>query len=120
MGHHHEAEQVCNIAREQAPADTMEAFLKNRVGCIKNDLGEYSEAMTYHQRVLDIQKKTLPPNHPDLASSYNNIGAVYSDMGDYPKACLSFENAVRIGQQVLPADHPHLQLYRKVLAIIRK
>ncbi|CAF1387930.1 unnamed protein product [Rotaria sordida] len=56
----------------------------------------------------DIDEKTLPPNHPALASSYNNIGAVYRNMGEYSKALSSFERSLEIQKIALPANHPDL------------
>ena len=38
----------------------------------------------------------LPPNHPDLATSYNNIGLVYDRMGEYEKALASYERSLEI------------------------
>ena len=37
-------------------------------------MGEYSKALSSHEKALEIRQQSLPPNHPDLASSYNNIG----------------------------------------------
>ena len=35
---------------------------------------EYSKALSYYEKALEIEQKTLPSNHPYLAISYNNIG----------------------------------------------
>ena len=40
-------------------------------------MGEYSKALSSHEKALAIQQQSLPSNHPDLAMSYNNIGLVY-------------------------------------------
>ncbi|CAF3819552.1 unnamed protein product [Rotaria magnacalcarata] len=71
-------------------------------------MGEYSKALSSHERSLDILKIALPPNHPNLASSYNNIGNVYSDMGEYSKALLSHERSLEIRKIALPPNHPDL------------
>ena len=42
---------------------------------------EYSKALSYYEKALEIRQKTLPANHPDLATSYNNIGLVYNEHG---------------------------------------
>ena len=48
-----------------------------------------------HEKALAIWQQSLPPNHPDLAMSYNNIGeAVSATLSDYPKALSSHEKAV--------------------------
>ncbi|CAF4802947.1 unnamed protein product [Rotaria sp. Silwood1] len=60
---------------------------------------------------VDVNKhgqKTLPPNHPDLASSYNNIGSVYDNMGEYSKALSCYERSLEIRKMALPSNHPDL------------
>ncbi|CAF4303304.1 unnamed protein product, partial [Rotaria sordida] len=52
-------------------------------------MGEYSKALSSYEQSLEICKVALPPNHPDLATSYNNIGLVYNNMGEYSKALSS-------------------------------
>ncbi|CAF2225424.1 unnamed protein product, partial [Rotaria magnacalcarata] len=37
-------------------------------------MGDYSKALEYFEKSLKISEISLPPNHPDLAYSYNNIG----------------------------------------------
>ena len=45
------------------------------------DMGEYSKALSYYEKSLEIQQQSLPPNHPDLAASYMGIGIVYDKHG---------------------------------------
>jgi tetratricopeptide (TPR) repeat protein len=35
---------------------------------------------------LEIQKKALEADHPDLATTYNSLGLVYRDQGKYDEA----------------------------------
>ena len=73
-------------------------------------MGEYLKALSYYEKALEIRQKTLPPNHPDLAISYNNIGSVYDKMGEYSKALSSYEKALEIRQKTLPPNHPDLAI----------
>jgi tetratricopeptide (TPR) repeat protein len=73
---------------------------------------KYSEALSMHEKAIDIRQRTLPPNHPYLATSYDNTGKVYEKMGEYSKALSFYERAVDIGEFSLPESHPHLQLYK--------
>ncbi|CAF1545103.1 unnamed protein product, partial [Rotaria sordida] len=59
-------------------------------------MGEYSKALSALERSLEIQKISLPSNHPDLAASYNNIGNMYINMGEYSKALSSYERSLEI------------------------
>ncbi|CAF4353074.1 unnamed protein product, partial [Rotaria sordida] len=65
-------------------------------------MGEYSKALSSYERSLEIEKIALPPNHPDLAKSYNNIGLVYYHMGEYSKALSSYERSLEISKIALP------------------
>ncbi|CAF4316735.1 unnamed protein product, partial [Rotaria sordida] len=71
-------------------------------------MGDYSKALEFYEKDLEITKKALPPNHPDLATSYNNIGGVYKNMGDYSKALEFYERSLKIKEKALPPNHPDL------------
>jgi hypothetical protein len=45
-------------------------------------MGEYSKALSSHEKALEIYQKTLPANHPLLATSYNNIVEVDRSIGE--------------------------------------
>ncbi|CAF1298667.1 unnamed protein product, partial [Rotaria sordida] len=71
-------------------------------------MGEYSKALSSHERSLEIRRVALPPNHPYLADSYNNIAMVYDNMGEYSKALSSYERSLEIRKIALPPNHPDL------------
>ncbi|CAF4403293.1 unnamed protein product, partial [Rotaria sordida] len=71
-------------------------------------MGEYSKALSSYEQSLEIDKIALPPNHPELAISYNNIGLVYNNMGEYSKALSSYEQSLEIDKIALPPNHPEL------------
>ncbi len=78
-------------------------------------MGEYSKALSSHEKALAIRQQAFLSNHPDLAASYNNIGLVYYNIGEYSKARSFFERAVNIGEQSLPPNHPNLQQWKRNL-----
>jgi tetratricopeptide (TPR) repeat protein len=108
MGQAEKAQQVYEILLEHKTEENAKAPIYHQLGCIKVDLGEYQEAITFYEKSLEINKKTLPSNHPSLAMSYGNIGNVYKNMGDYSKALSSYEKALAMQQQSLPPNHPNL------------
>ncbi|CAF4380811.1 unnamed protein product, partial [Rotaria sordida] len=69
-------------------------------------MGDYSKALEFCEKAHKIFEKALPPNHPNLATSYNNIGQVYKDMGNYSKALEYYEKALKIREKALPSNHP--------------
>ncbi|CAF4341580.1 unnamed protein product, partial [Rotaria sordida] len=78
-------------------------------------MGDYSKALEFYGKDLEITTKALPPNHPDLATPYNNIGLVYNNMGDYSKALEFYEKSLKIREKALPPNHPDLaQAYKNI------
>ena len=83
-------------------------ILYHQLAGVKEDQGEYQEALEFHQKCLDIYLKSLPPNHPNLATSYNNIGLVHDKMGEYSKALEFHQKCLDIYLKSLPPNHPDL------------
>ncbi|CAF0842947.1 unnamed protein product [Adineta steineri] len=108
MGQFDKAEDIYQVLLDQTNDDEVKAPIYHRLGMIKDDQGKYEEALTLYEKSLAIDQKTLPSNHPNLASSYNNIGNVHRRMGNYPKALSYYEKALEIRQQSLPPNHPDL------------
>ncbi|CAF1340195.1 unnamed protein product [Adineta steineri] len=108
MGQSDKGQEVYEILLHQTIHERDKASIYNQLGMIKYDQGEYSEALTYYEKSLAMDQKTLPSNHLNLANTNNNIGNAYNSMGDYLKALSSHEKALAIRQQSLPSNHPDL------------
>jgi tetratricopeptide (TPR) repeat protein len=100
------AQQVFEMILDRTTDEKERSEIYHFLGWIKKDQGKYPEAITYYEKSLKIRQKTLPANHPDLATSYNNIGNVYDNMGEYSKALSYYEKALEISQKTLPVNHP--------------
>ena len=50
------------------------------LGEVQYDLREYAAAKQSHEQALAIRRKSLPPDHPDIANSLNNLGMVQNDV----------------------------------------
>ncbi|CAF3671293.1 unnamed protein product [Rotaria sp. Silwood1] len=77
VGDFEKAGYLYQLLLEKASCDEDRAQYNIQLGTVYAQMGEYSKAITLYQRSLELKKVALPPNHPDLATSYNNIGAVY-------------------------------------------
>jgi tetratricopeptide (TPR) repeat protein len=108
LGQPGKAQQVYEVLLEQATNEIKKGDIYHQLGCAKYERGEYEEAITFYEKSLEIYKKTLPPNHPNLAKCYGNIGLVYYSMGEYSKALSYYEKDLEISQQSLPSNHPDL------------
>ncbi|CAF3309224.1 unnamed protein product, partial [Rotaria socialis] len=73
---------------------------------LKDSQGEYQQAVTFYEKALEINRKTLPEDDASLAPTYTNIGGVYSSMGEYSKALEYYEKDLHITKKALPPTHP--------------
>jgi tetratricopeptide (TPR) repeat protein len=108
LGQYDKAEELHEVLLKQAGDGSGKAAIFNNLGVIAERQGKYEEAITINEKALEIYQKTLPANHPLLATSYNNIGNVYTSMGEYSKALSHYEKAIEIFEKALPANHPSL------------
>ncbi|CAF1101432.1 unnamed protein product [Adineta steineri] len=108
MGQSDKAKEVYEILLRQTTRKGEKASICHQLGLIKYNQGEYQEALTYYEKALAMKQRSLPSNHPDLASSYMGIGLVYYNTGDYPKALSYYEKGLVIQQRSLPSNHPDL------------
>ncbi|CAF4778052.1 unnamed protein product, partial [Rotaria socialis] len=102
VGHFDQAEEVYNELLENASHDSDRAFIYNQLGLMKYSQGEYQQAVTFYEKSLQICKKILSPDDPELATRYNNIGGVYDNMGEYSKALEYYEKSLKIREISLP------------------
>ena len=72
------------------------------------ELRDYAAAKQSHEQALAIRRKSLPPDHPDIATSLNNLGVVQSELREYAAAKQSHEQALAIWRKSLPPDHPDI------------
>ena len=115
LGQPMKAEQVYQVLLEQTTHEIKKGDIYCLLGRAKWSGGEYEEAITFHEKSLEMYKRSLPPNDIHLAVSYANIGVVYYHLGEYSKALSSHERALEIQQQSLPSNHPDLaQSYNNI------
>ncbi|CAF4150510.1 unnamed protein product, partial [Didymodactylos carnosus] len=80
--------------------------------------GDYEKALKSHEKSLEIQLISLPPNHPDIATTYNNIGLVYDNQGDYEKALKAYKKALSIVRRTLPLAHPTRRVIESAITTV--
>ncbi|CAF4304883.1 unnamed protein product, partial [Rotaria sp. Silwood2] len=107
-GHFNQAEEVYNELLKNTTDDNARARIYFQLGWVKDDQGQYSEAVSFYEKHLEIKRKHFYADHPSLASTYNNIGLAYNNMGNYAKALEYYKKSHRIEEKELPSDHPDL------------
>ena len=103
-----QAESLYQLLLNETTDSVANASLFHQLAIVYIHQAKYEEAAKYHKKSLEILRKSLPPDHPDLATAYNNIGMVYASMGEYLKALEYCEKSLEICKKRLPPDHPDL------------
>ena len=70
------------------------------------DQGDYAGAEALLRRALDIQRKSLGPDHPEVATSLNSLATLHHRRGDVATAESLYRQTLAIQERALGPDHP--------------
>ncbi|MEQ8386704.1 MAG: tetratricopeptide repeat protein [Coleofasciculus sp. A1-SPW-01] len=82
--------------------------------------GRYGEAEPLYQKALELYKRLLGDDHPDVASSLNNLAYLYSSQGRYGEAEPLYQQALELCKRLLGDDHPNTITVRENLQRMRE
>ncbi|MEO0520377.1 MAG: tetratricopeptide repeat protein [Cyanobacteria bacterium P01_A01_bin.116] len=80
--------------------------------------GLYEDVEPLYEEALEISKRTLGEDHPDVATRLNNLALLYSDQGRYSEAEPLYEQALEISKRSLGEDHPAVATSLNNLALL--
>jgi len=69
---------------------------------------------------VEIGRRSLPEDHPSLATRLKNLALLYQSQGRYSEAEPLYLQAVEIDSRSLPEDHPTLAIDLNNLAALYK
>ena len=69
-------------------------------------LSDYSKAVEYGTKAMEIRKATLGETHPDYASSLGSLAQKYTILGDYSTAMVYGTKALEIQKTAVGENHP--------------
>ncbi len=72
---------------------------------------DFDKALDNYLKALDIKKKTLGNEHPDVADTYNNISMLYIEKCEYDNALEYLFKALEIIEKVLGKEHQNTAIY---------
>jgi len=94
------------------------ARLLNKSGKYLRERALFAEAKHFFEKALEIRKKTLMKDHPDLAVTYNDFASLYRSQGKYTEAEEFYNYALDIRKKILVKDHPDLAVTYNNFAIL--
>jgi hypothetical protein len=74
-----------------------------------NNVGRHQDALVLQEKALEIQRRVLPENHPDIGDTCFNISISYQHTGNNHQAIERACEALHIRQITLPPSHPHIE-----------
>lgn len=112
------AQQVCEVIRAQSTDDHDKSSVYHMLGIIKDNQGEYVEAMKFHKKTMEINQKILSSTHADVANSLGSIGLIYEQTGQYSKALSYYDKVLDVFKKILPSGHQYLATTYNNIALI--
>lgn len=82
--------------------------------------GRWQESEALYLQALSLHRSSLPPDHPQIASSMCNLAALYHSMRQPGKAEPLYLRALEMRRRVLPRAHPELCISLNNLAVFYK
>ena len=67
--------------------------------------GDYELAIKVSEEALNIFKRTVLENHPNISRLLNNMGCVYREMKNYEKARDFLDRSLKMAKEKLPSTH---------------
>jgi tetratricopeptide (TPR) repeat protein len=82
------------------------ASVLNNLGELENGRGQPDQAKEWLMQCLRIRKRTLPPDHPLLATTMDNLAKTLAAQGLIYQSNSLFEQALEMRTRILGGDHP--------------
>jgi CHAT domain-containing protein/Tfp pilus assembly protein PilF len=82
------------------------------------DAGQYEEALSLFERVIETRQMILGPDAPELAAVIHDLAVLYYYKGDYPRAELLSNRALAMQETTLGPEHPQTAASLNLLAIL--
>ena len=105
------------IRQYQLESETS-ALLLARTAYYLYERGRYSEAEPLYQQALEMRKRLLGEEHPDVAGSLNNLAGLYRSQGRYSEAEPLYQQALEMRKRLLGEEHPSVATSLNDLALL--
>ena len=96
------------------------ATLLNNLGLMHYLSGKPADAEPLFKEALELRRRILPPDHPDIAQTLTNLGLLYKDQQRTTEAADMLEAALTIRRRALRPDHIKIAQAQHNLAMVRQ
>jgi tetratricopeptide (TPR) repeat protein len=78
--------------------ESMQAVCLNNIGSVYSEKGQYEDALTYLQQVLQLREKSKVPQ--DIVDALHNLGQALTSMGEYDQAISYYMKALELRRSI--------------------
>jgi tetratricopeptide (TPR) repeat protein len=117
MGEFDKAEEIFKTLFETTSNVDVEQVISfyNHFGYICKEKGNFFDALSYHQKALEMQQKSLPANHPSLAESHHHITMIFDGLHQYSEAVEHALSALKIARHSCEPNQSAVEKYQQYL-----
>ncbi len=90
----------------QSKEDTTYADIANKIGNCYLRLSDFKQAKEQYNKVLEIRKRVLGPNHIKVGYVYNNLGLIEESKANLEEALVFYTQSLAIAKHNYGDDHP--------------
>ena len=90
----------------------------NNLAYLYYSQGRYDQAEPLFLQALELSKRLLGEDHPQVASNLNNLAGLYDSQGRYDQAEPLYLQALELSKRLLGEDHPQVAFSLNNLALL--
>src|SRR5271163_3084219 len=90
----------------------------NNLAALYHSQGKHALAEKMYMQSLDIKKRLLGEEHPEVALNLQNLAACYCAKRKYAEAEVLFKRSLEIREKIIGTDHPDLITTLKNYAVL--
>ena len=111
------AEAALQLAQEKGNKQAM-ADAYAYIGIVLQDQGAYKDAITLHEKDLDLQMSIHGRVHKFVANALDDLGRAWQQVGEYNRANQYFTESLSIFEEL--NDYEHVAIMKNNLAILSR
>ncbi|HUU35828.1 MAG TPA: serine/threonine-protein kinase, partial [Vicinamibacterales bacterium] len=108
------------VSTELASQDGVRATLMDTIGVVYRLLGQLDQSEALTKEALDIRRRTLGDEHPDVATSLDNLGQIARERSTYEIAEQYHRQSLEMRRRLLAPGHPDVAQSLHNLALTLK
>jgi eukaryotic-like serine/threonine-protein kinase len=96
---------AARIAEDLKEQPELEAELRNAIGTVYRELGEFDKAVEMHRQALAMQRLRLGNEHPSVAATLNHLGTALRFQAKLAESEVAYRESLAIRRKLLGNEH---------------